>query len=87
MFNIASPSRLAAGWTQSQIDRLNEFHSDTHKDEDTYEYADNFRCARKDNAEECQDYYAIQDQGCCGFCDTVIEHPDGDILYGFNYGH
>ena len=55
--------------------------------EECYEFADNFRYARQDNAEEVRKYHEAQESGCCGFYDTEITVDCVTIMIGFNYGH
>jgi len=52
-----------------------------------YEFADNFRFARQDNADEIRTYQNAYDHGCCGFYDTDLTVDGQTILIGFNYGH
>lgn len=75
------------GWTPDQLNILDAHLEDTYFNEYEYECADNLRLARVDNPEECAEYDERRDDGCCGFYDQEIEHPDGNILVGFNYGH
>jgi len=63
-------------------------HLDKTSDDDQInDCANNARVARADNPEEVAWYEAQMEGGCCGFYDVVIEHPDGNILLGWNYGH
>ena len=54
-----------------------------------YEYVDNFRLARKNNADEMKRYKAARENGCCGSHDAEIKlpWPISNLLFGFNYGH
>lgn len=85
-------SLIQSGYTPDQLNIIDAhldatyYGTDEHGG-DLYEYHDNLRIARVDNATEVADYEERKDTGCCGFYDREIEHPDGNILIGFNYGH
>lgn len=70
-----SPAQLAA--LLSVIDNL----------QDEFDCSDNYRLARADNEEEMQHYEEQVARGCCGCYDIVIPCVDGNLHYGFNYGH
>jgi hypothetical protein len=52
-----------------------------------YEYVDNHREARVDNADEMLRYEDIRSHGCCGSYDRTIELDGVKITFGFNHGH
>lgn len=54
-----------------------------------FEYADNFRLARKGVRDDEARYEDIRREGCCGYFDTELgpSHGGHVYLYGFNYGH
>lgn len=74
------------GWTFRQIATL-QTHIDTLDWDGEFEYSDNSRSARVGNWTEEQEYKDAVARGCCGSYDTVIPCEDGDIMFGFNYGH
>lgn len=61
-------------------------HIDSIADDD-WDCSDNYRLARADNEEEMNQYDAQAARGCCGSYDIVIPCVDGNLHYGFNYGH
>jgi hypothetical protein len=61
-----------------------------HEDGDgPYEYMDNFRVARKSNAEEVAAFEEQDRRGCCGSVNFERTDPQtGETwLFGFNHGH
>lgn len=77
---------LKAGWTEKQIYLLFE-RSNSYDSDESYEYQDNHRWARCGNTEEEYQYDIQVSHGCCGSVDDIIPCEDGNIMYGFNYGH
>lgn len=77
---------LTRGWTPAQLEAL-QTHIESLDIENIFEFADNFRIARVGNWTEEKEYDDAKAGGCCGFHDVEIECPDGNIMYGFNYGH
>jgi hypothetical protein len=65
---------------------VDKFWSDN---SENFEYADNFRLAKVGDSKEEEQYFAIKEQGCCGFHDMEFgPSPCGAYYnYGFNYGH
>lgn len=95
MLANGSPMRnrlIEAGYTPDQLNIIDAHLAATYFAEDKdggmmYEFADNLRIARANNAEEVREYERDKRHGCCGYYDKIIEHPDGYIMIGFNYGH
>ena len=54
---------------------------------EAYEYHDNTRYARSWMPEEVEKYHSKRDEGCCGSVDLIRDGSQGQILFGFNYGH
>jgi hypothetical protein len=54
-----------------------------------YENIDNFRIAELTSQDELKEYYAAQENGCCGSVDIERQHPESGrrFLIGFNHGH
>lgn len=54
-----------------------------------FEYTDNFRLARKGDADDEAAYEETRRGGCCGYHDIEIGPSPGGYtyLYGFNFGH
>jgi hypothetical protein len=75
------------GFTPSQVEAIASVLNETYYNSDGYDYADNLRIARVGNTEEVLRYEESKRNGCCGYFDREIAHPDGNILLGFNYGH
>lgn len=72
-------------WFESQIREFWEGASD----DDDYLNADNFRFALVGDAHSEGLYDDAVSDGCCGACDVMFPHPNGQHVfkYGFNYGH
>jgi hypothetical protein len=73
-------------WPQELQEALDDALWDGVDFED-YECADNFRYARKSNAEEMAVFEQKDREGCCGSYVREIEVGDETIIFGFNYGH
>jgi hypothetical protein len=54
---------------------------------DDYEYADNVRYARSWMPQEVEEYHRKRESGCCGYYDVILDGSQGQIFFGFNYGH
>lgn len=52
-----------------------------------YEFADNFRFAQVGNKYQELIYQQLEQQGCCGYYDRIIDVDGIEYKIGFNYGH
>jgi hypothetical protein len=76
---------ISDDWTEEQRAAIEAYESAV--DWDHYQYADNFRIARKDRPDEVANYERLAREGCCGSYDDEFEAGGTTILYGFHYGH
>lgn len=72
-----------ADWVKDQVQEV--LYDDGEK---KFECTDNFRLALVGDADSEKEYAKRQEQGCCGFYDTTLTAPSGNVYkFGFNYGH
>lgn len=74
------------GWSKEQVAAVLEWEGEIEYriDHGDYEYSDNYRYARIDNADEMAAFGRASDSGCCGSHEEDLAHG---VLVGFNYGH
>jgi hypothetical protein len=85
--NAVDRAELPAGWPEDLKTKFLKWEAQFWHRNQEYDYTDNFRVARADDAEEVQEYEAVAKQGCCGFHDQDVKIGGVLIKFGFNYGH
>lgn len=74
------------GWDFKDVRACREMAQDYFNDV-TYENATHLRYARSWVQEEVDEYHNVRESGCCGCYERIVDGTQGQIFFGFNYGH